>query len=137
MLKTILFSTLAIGFILSPMYVFAQQNDPSSEKGTSILGDGNLTPNLIPECIRGEGSRTANASCVTDAILFYTNILLVVVAIMSFFYMLYGAFQYATAYGDDAKIVLAKKTITYAIIGVIIAGISVLLVALVRSALGA
>ena len=104
----------------------------SSEEGVKIL-EGN---NLIPECIRGEGSRTANASCVTDTILFYTNILLVVVAIGSFLYMLYGALQYATAYGDDAKIVLAKKTVTYAIIGIIVAGISVLLVALVRSVLG-
>ena len=135
MIKTILFSALAIGFILFPMSVFSQQNDSSSEKGAGILGAINV--NLIPECIRDEGSRTADGSCVTDAILFYTNILLVMVAIGSFVYMLYGAFQYATAYGDDAKIVLAKKTITYAIIGVIIAGISVLLVALVRSALGA
>lgn len=133
MLKTILFSALAIGFILSPTHVFAQ-NDPSSEEGARILSEEK--PILIPECIRGEGSRTANASCVTDTILFYTNILLVVIAITSFFYMLYGAFQYATAYGDDAKIVLAKKTVTYAIVGIIIAGISILLVALVRSALG-
>lgn len=125
---------MAIGIVLSPIPIFAQ--DISSGRGTDILSGDN--PSLIPPCINSpEESRDANASCITDSILFYTNILLAVVAISAFLYMLYGAFLYASAFGDEAKIGQAKKTVTHAIIGVILAGMSLLLVGIVRSVLGA
>lgn len=136
MIKAVLFSLVVAGFIFSSEYALAQVEktpDISTDQGVEALQEGG---SLIPPCIRtAEGSRKSNADCVTQSIVFYTNILLVVIAIGAFLYMLYGAFLYATAFGDDSKIGLAKKTITHAIIGIIIAGMSALLVALLKSLL--
>lgn len=144
MIKKILFSFIALGIIFSPAYIFAQNNpleDVSGETGAEDLQkatDGNIgTGSLIPSCISDpEETRNADASCITKSIIFYINILLVIVAIGAFLYMLYGAFLFATAFGDESKIGQAKKTVTHAIVGVILAGMSVLLVTLLKSLLG-
>lgn len=111
------------------------QNPPT---GSSAGAASVAQKRLIPECLRvAEQVRTTGASCVLDSITFYTNLLLFVVAVASLLYMLYGAFLYASAFGDESKVGLAKKTITYAIVGILLAGMSALLVAVVKSILKA
>jgi len=121
----------------------AQISDPkggSSQGGANTINDaankkGSI---LLPDCIRSsDKARTEGLSCVTESVTFYTNILLFVVAVSSLFYMLYGAFLYSTAFGDESKIGRAKKTITYAIVGVILSGSALLIVRLIRSILKA
>jgi len=120
---------LSIAFIAAPAHA---QDNLSSGEGSNILSGGSL----VPKCIgTPEGSRSSDASCVTESIVFYTNLLLWVVAIGAFIYMLYGAFLYATAFGEESKVAQAKKTISHALIGVIIASLSVLMVELVKSLL--
>jgi len=49
-----------------------------------------------------------------------TQIALSIAGGIATIYLIIGAFQYFTAYGDEAKATAAKNTILYAIIGVII-----------------
>lgn len=121
-----------LGSIVLPGIAAAQ--DASSSQGVSaLLGGG-----LIPACLRDpEQVRTSDISCVTSSITHFTSLVLLGVALGSFVYMLYGAFLYATAFGDEKKVEQGKKSITYAIIGIIIAILSELLVAWVRGLLNA
>jgi len=50
-------------------------------------------------------------------------------------FIFYGAFLYFTAYGDEARATQAKKTITYAIVGLIIALLSFAIVTFVKGIL--
>jgi len=118
----------------------AQIIDPNAPSGDEIINQASDSSDsgfsLIPDCLRKASEvRTADGNCVTYTITFYTNLLLYVVAIGAFGYMLYGAFLYATAFGDENKIGKAKKTITYAIIGVILSGSALLIVQLIRTIL--
>ncbi|MEX1051942.1 MAG: hypothetical protein WEC83_00970 [Patescibacteria group bacterium] len=128
-------AALIIALLSGSAMALAQDNsDASSGQGAEIV-NRNV---LIPDCLRqAEQVRVAGADCVVKAVTFYTNLLLFVVAVASLFYMLYGAFLYASAFGDENKIGLAKKTITYAIVGIILAGASAILVQLVKSVLNA
>jgi hypothetical protein len=140
--------TLVAGVVLSflltalPIGASAQIVDPDAPSGNEILEQASDTNknnfSLIPDCLRKASEvRTADGGCITYTITFYTNLLLYLVGIGAFAYMLYGAFLYATAFGDENKVGRAKKTITYAIIGVILAGSALLIVQLIRSILQA
>lgn len=116
-------------------WVTVQAAEPSSKQGvSSLLSRGGL----IPECLRDpESVRTSDISCVTSSITHFTSILLLGVAFGAFVYLLYGAFLYATAFGDEKKVEQGKKSITYALGGVILAILARFLVEAVRRALNA
>lgn len=106
--------------------------EPNSSGGVAALTSGGI----IPECIADpEKVRSTDFSCVQESILHFTNILLLGVALGAFVYLLYGAFLYATAFGEEKKVQQGKKAITYALIGVFIATISRLVVELLRNVL--
>lgn len=92
---------------------------------------------LYPPCLRSDMAIDATIPCVSESIIYYTGILLVLIAIGAFLYILYGAFLYVTAYGDEAKTKQAKEAIKYAIIGMIIAILARLAVALIKNFLQA
>lgn len=46
---------------------------------------------------------------------------LVIIALFSFFYLIFGAFQYITGGGDKAHMQAARERITYAVLGLAIA----------------
>ncbi len=132
-MKKLLFIFSAATFLIWPTTVSAQELSSGGGASSLLPGGG-----LIPECLRkAESVRTTGSECVLQSITHFTNLLLLLVAVGAFLYLLYGAFLYASAFGDEAKIGLAKKTITYAIVGVILAGASAILVALVKSVLQA
>ncbi len=132
-MKRFVFAVLGLVILLFPAAVTAQELSSGGGAASFLPGGG-----LIPECLReSEQVRTRGADCVLDSITHFTNLLLFLVAVAAFLYLLYGAFLYASAFGDEAKVGQAKKAITYAIVGVILAGASALLVALVRSILQA
>jgi len=58
------------------------------------------------------------------------------VIVASIFMILWGAFQYTTSGGDEKKTESAKKTITYAIIGLVIAMLAIAIVQLVLGIVG-
>lgn len=103
----------------------------------SLLGaDGKFLPNILPPCLRTvDEAASADFDCVTDAIVYYINLLLAATAIVAFFYMLYGGYLYTTAFGDENKVKTAKGVIKYALIGIILATLAVFIVQLLQSVL--
>jgi hypothetical protein len=92
---------------------------------------------VLPPCLRtADKAQAAGMECVTESIKYYTNLLLLVIGIASFVYILYGAFLYTTAFGDESKIKQAKKTITYALGGIVLATLAWIIVAVLSSILG-
>lgn len=57
---------------------------------------------------------------VGEIIVNATTIALTVAGAVAAIYIIIGAIQYFTAYGDEAKATAAKNTITYAIIGAVL-----------------
>ncbi|MDH4358351.1 MAG: pilin [Candidatus Berkelbacteria bacterium] len=69
---------------------------------------------------------------------FSGNILPLIIGIGVFvavIFVFYGAFLYFTAYGDENRAMLAKKTITYAFVGLIIVGLAFAIASFVQRAL--
>lgn len=119
--------------ILSLLGIGSAAAQDSGSGVTALTGGG-----LIPKCIADpELVRTAGANCITQSITHFTSLLLLGVAIGSFVYLLYGAFLYTTAFGDEKKVEQGKKSITYALIGVVIATLSYVLVRLLQNILNA
>lgn len=111
----------------------ALAQDSGSGANALLPGGG-----LIPECIADpEKVRTAGVSCITDSITHFTSLLLFGVAFGSFVYLLYGAFLYTTAFGDEKKVEQGKKSITFALVGIVIATLAYLLVQLLKNVLNA
>jgi len=92
---------------------------------------------ILPPCLRtADQAQNAGIKCVEDSIKYYINLLLLVIGVASFVYMLYAALLYTTAFGDENKIKQAKKTITYALIGIVLATLAWTIVAVLSSILG-
>lgn len=75
---------------------------------------------LLPNCL-STNPQTAGIGCVSETITHFTSLLLWAIAFGAFIYILYGAFLYTSAFGDEGKIKTAKNVMKYALIGVIIA----------------
>lgn len=88
---------------------------------------------ILPPCLRtADAARTAGFECILEAIRYYTTILLVFTAIGAFVYLLYGAFLYSTAFGNEQKIAQAKKTISYSLIGVFLVTLAIVIIETIR-----
>ena len=93
---------------------------------------------LLPDCLR-TGEKAVNAefdTCVLDSVRHYIELLLLLTALGAFGYLLYGAFLYASAFGDEAKATLAKKVITAALIGAALSTLAYLAIMLLAQGLG-
>lgn len=91
---------------------------------------------IYPPWLRSaDGAQNAGIDCIGATIWFYIDKLLIVVAIGAFFYLLYGAFLYVSAFGDEAKVKQGRATITNALIGVVLAVLAYFIISLVQSAL--
>lgn len=96
--------------------------------------------NLIPPCLRNADTVLNLRSCLLglDAdgdstrppgvLLYWLNLLFGLAALISFFYLLYGALQLMTAFGNEAKYTQGKNTILYALIGFIVAVLANLII---------
>ncbi len=56
------------------------------------------------------------------------NVFLSLVGIIAVVFLVWGGIQYITSAGEESKIEHAKKTITYAIIGLLVIGLAVVVV---------
>jgi hypothetical protein len=57
---------------------------------------------------------------VTQVIVTAVNIALMIAGGIAVIYVIIGAYYYLTAYGDEEKVSTGKKTITWAIIGIVV-----------------
>ena len=137
--RIILIFFMLLGFLL-PNLVQAQSATVAPSPSATPTSTSTTTLNsfrLIPLCLRtADKAATADVSCITESIKYYTNMLLIVIAVAAFIYMLYGAFLYTSAFGDENKIKQAKKTITYALAGMILATLAYTIVAILSNILG-
>ena len=74
-------------------------------------------------CNNPNGSPTVN-SVISTVI----NILSAFVGIIAVIMIIFAGFKYVTSGGDSGKIQSAKNTLTYAIVGIVVAGVSQLIV---------
>jgi|GEM_PF-1951008 len=86
--------------------------------------------NLIPPCLRGEeGIRASRLDVVLlGSVSYYIELLIFIIGVLAFFYLIYGGIQMATGLGNEAKYTQAKNIISHAVIGIIIATLSLTIV---------
>jgi heme/copper-type cytochrome/quinol oxidase subunit 2 len=70
---------------------------------------------------------------ITNAIMNITNWILGFIAVIATLIVIYGGVQYLTAAGNEDQIANAKKTISYGVIGVVIAGLAYAIVIVVST----
>jgi fumarate reductase subunit D len=88
---------------------------------------------LSPSSVLAEGIAVEpKAVKIEDVITNIRNYFLGAVIIVCVFMILWAAFNYVTSGGDEKKVESAKKTIYYAVIGLIVALLAVSIVGLVR-----
>jgi len=70
---------------------------------------------------------------IREAIMNVTNWILGFIAIIATLVIIYGGVQYLTAGGNEDNVAAAKKTISYGIIGIVIAGLAYAMVIVVST----
>ncbi len=82
------------------------------------------------------GTRRPPSNVQTDiiqAIMNVTNFILGFIAMIATLVIIYGGVQYLTAAGNEDSVATAKKTISYGIIGMVIAGLAYAMVIVVST----
>jgi len=126
-----------LSILLLPTLVLAQNSTTvqscNGQFNVSDLTSGDI---LIPPFLRtSQAAQSAGFDCIGAGIQYYTALLFFVIGLLAFFYLLYGAFTYMTAFGEEAKAEQAKKIITQAIIGLVLAVLATTIVSIVQSTL--
>ena len=70
---------------------------------------------------RGEGQPSNLFNGQSAIIPRIINLMLFIVGILSIFMIIYGGIRYITAHGDEKQVKVAKDTIVYSVVGLIIA----------------
>ncbi|MDO8269964.1 MAG: hypothetical protein Q7T54_04830 [Candidatus Levybacteria bacterium] len=83
-----------------------------------------------------ENGDVATLACIPIIIKNVVNAALVFAGIVALFLIIYAGIMYITSKGDQQKIDGAKKTVTYAIIGLIIIFLSFFIVSLISALTG-
>jgi len=92
----------------------------------NIPGYGKVdTPENIPSGVQSQ-------SLVTAAL----SIALIIGIIMSLFYLIYGGIFWLQSGGDKTKLDKARRTIIYAVVGLIVMSLALLIVNVILAALG-
>ena len=77
-----------------------------------------------------------DAQCVVDMLQYIINWVLAIAGALAMLMLIYGGIRYIYSTGDEKRLEGAKKTILYAIIGIIVITASYLLVSVAGSLLG-
>lgn len=107
--------------------------------GIAVLGVTTILPAattfaIDPLAICNDGANADNAVCqnkdenATTLIGTLVNTLLFVVGLIAVVMVIFAGIQYTTSSGDAGKVAKAKNTLTYAIVGLIVAFIAFALV---------
>ncbi|MBI4224157.1 MAG: hypothetical protein HY609_04430, partial [Deltaproteobacteria bacterium] len=77
----------------------------------------------------------AGASTATSLIIGLIQIALWIVGLLAVLFVIVGGYRYVTAHGNEEQAEAAKKTLTHAIIGVVIVVLSFVIVRVITNAL--
>lgn len=118
----------AIGLIVSmnPLSVSAQ---PAFRN--ELCGGANLSLSESPRC--GDNFGAAEESSLNNLIENIVNIISIIIGIIAVIMIIVGGFKFITSGGDSAKVVSARNTVLYAIVGLIIVALAQLIVRFVLS----
>ncbi len=132
---------LGVTIVFSALPVRAAPASPTNQSPAACqapfsLGDLTSGDILIPPFLRtADAAQSAGFDCILAGITYYTDLLLVVIAVAAFLFLLYGGFLYVSAFGDEAKVLQAKKVVTNALVGIVLASLAGALLTLVKSIL--
>ena len=110
--KKLVAALMLLSLVVVPQALAASQN-----------GFG-TNPNTVPAGLQ-------NSTDLTEILMRITNYILGFITIIAVLMLIWGGIQYLTAAGDEAAVDSGKKTITYAIIGLVIVGLSYAIMAIV------
>lgn len=79
-----------------------------------------MEPSIIKALFAGKDPTTFDLETVAHVLEYVRNVLVALAAAEAIFSMIAVAWKYVTAYGDEAKAADAKKTLYWAIVGMII-----------------
>ncbi len=103
---------------------------------SSVIAYALTYSSALAATISSWGAECAPGGVPTDirkAIMNVTNWILGFIAIVATLVVIYGGVQYLTAAGNEDQVANAKKTISYGIIGVVIAGMAYAIVIVVST----
>ena len=135
MQKSVLKSVFAlfIALLLIPA-AFAQTPAPITPgQPEFIIVGGEIVPVEKEELIIPHASEEIKAGEYFQSVYLpeITRVVISIAGAMAFLFIIIGGIQILTAYGDEEKITTAKKTITYAIIGLLVALLSYAIVSII------
>ncbi len=114
-LKTIVITLITLcsfGFSLTPLTTYAAG-------GTDICSMKNVS-----QAVRDASGCTNRAKTVPDVVVNILNIVIGLSGLIAVIFIIIGGLGYMTSSGETAKIEKAKKTILYAVIGLIVCALA-------------
>lgn len=98
---------------------------------------------LVPVVISAQGftdplkdvCKAGATTCVKDVLVRVLNFMLSLVGILSIMALVYGGIMYIISLGNDSRVKTAKSTITWAIIGLAVSILSILIIQFVGNIL--
>ncbi len=111
----------------------------SADNGEETSGPVTTPPPIIPPGVESEALIIPHSDDPTDEGAYFqgtylpalTSVIIGMAGGLAFLFIVIGGIQLLTAYGDEEKITGAKKTITYAIVGLLIAILSYAIVSII------
>ncbi len=109
---------------------------PAAQAGTCTFDITNLSLKTSFNCVKEIRNKSGIKDVgPVDIILTFLKVALTLAAIIAVIAIVVSGFMYVTAGGDEQKAAKAKKALIYAIIGLVVIGISVAIVNLVVNTL--
>ena len=105
---------------------------PSGTSGSP----GNTAQSEVCDAIGGCDTNPNSSTSINGTLAFIVNLLSIILGVAAVIMIIVGGLKYVTSDGDSNKVSSAKGTITYAIIGLVIAILAKPLVNLVLGAFG-
>ena len=128
-LKTILITLVTLcgfSFSLNPVLtVYAAPSNTDNTDICSLKNDPNV--HVSQAALDAAGCGNNNAT-IKDVVVNILNIVIGLSGFVAAVFIIIGGYNYMTSTGDSTKIEKAKKTILYAVIGLIICGLAIAIV---------
>src|SRR5262249_1730447 len=87
---------------------------------------------LIPPCLSDplQSNPPINlGACIGESLAYWMQLLFTATAIVAFLMIIYAGYQMITAYGNEAQLAQGKKTLQYAVLGMVISILAGVIVA--------
>ncbi len=119
---------MAVSFLLAAVPAYAEDCPPNSSNPTDIETICNPSPKFFIDF--GHDSNNFPA-----LLLFIINALLALVGLVSMVFIMLGGFQYITSRGNEEQAETGKRSLTNAIIGLVVVVMSYIIVTVIVNAL--